>query len=138
MSINMTKSILISVLLLSMPLAQATPDIEHWQTSRGIDVYFVQADELPMVDVQLVFDAGSARDGGKLGLANLTLNLLDDGVAGMSGDEISTVFESVGARYGASLDQDMAQLTLRSLTEPEPLATAVDMLRKVMSQPDFP
>lgn len=138
MSINMMKSIVVTALLLGMPLAQATPDIEHWQTSRGIDVYFVQADELPMVDVQLVFDAGSARDGDQPGLANLTLSLLDDGAAGMSGDEISTAFESVGARFGVSLDQDTARLTLRSLTEPKPLATALDMLRKVMSQPDFP
>jgi Predicted Zn-dependent peptidases len=52
--------------------AQAAPKIEYWTTANGLRVYYVPAPELPMLDLRLVFDAGSARDGAKPGLAMLT------------------------------------------------------------------
>ena len=45
-------------------LVQAMPAIQHWQTGNGARVYYVPAPELPMVDVRVVFNAGSARDAG--------------------------------------------------------------------------
>jgi predicted Zn-dependent peptidase len=62
----------------------AAPQIQNWQTSNGARVYFVEAHELPMVDIQLNFDAGSARDPEqKKGLATLTNSLLDEGAVRM-------------------------------------------------------
>lgn len=63
------KFILVFLALMSCSFAvNAGPDIKHWETSRGVRVYFVESHELPMVDLQLVFDAGSVRDpDGKLG-----------------------------------------------------------------------
>ena len=46
--------------------------IDSWQTKNGARVLFVHAPQLPMVDVRIVFDAGSARDNGKAGLASFT------------------------------------------------------------------
>jgi len=45
--------------------SQAVPTIQHWQLANGAAVYFVPTEGLPLLDVQLVFDAGSARDGEK-------------------------------------------------------------------------
>ena len=42
--------------------AFASPEIQHWKTQNGAAVYFVPSNDLPMVDVRIVFDAGSARD----------------------------------------------------------------------------
>ena len=47
---------------LALPAA-ASPQIQTWETPNGARVLFVEAPDLPMVDVRLVFDAGSARDG---------------------------------------------------------------------------
>lgn len=124
--------------LVTTSLQAATPQIEHWQTERGARVYFVAAEELPMIDVRLGFDAGSARDGDRGGLAGLTVGLLNQGADGMSADEISDAFESLGARYGSSLNRDSAGVSLRSLTDPEVLGPALETLRKVVSRPDFP
>ena len=55
----------------------AAATIEHWQTAKGSRVYFVPTDSLPMADIQVVFDAGSARDGTQFGLSALTAGLLD-------------------------------------------------------------
>ena len=74
---------LLAVILFTQS-AHAIPQIEHWQTSNGVPVYFVPARDLPMVDLRLTFDAGSARDNGKPGAAMLTNGLLAEGADGHS------------------------------------------------------
>ena len=57
--------LLLVAILFSLASAStfAFQPIKHWQTSHGGQVYFVPSPGLPMVDMRLVFDAGSARDG---------------------------------------------------------------------------
>ena len=116
----------------------ASPNIEYWITSTGAEVYYVHAPELPMVDIQIVFDAGSSRDEDALGIAMLTNSLLADGANGDDADKISNDFESLGAIYAADIGYDSASLQLRSLTESELLKSAIANLKKVLSAPDFP
>lgn len=130
---------LLWLLIFLIPLAdvQATPDIQHWTTENGARVYFVQAPELPMVDVRVVFDAGSARDAGKAGLAQLTSAVLPDGAGDLSADEIAERFENVGARFGASAGRDMATVSLRSLTDPKLLQPALETFALILTRPAF-
>ena len=116
----------------------ASPNIEYWITSTGAEVYYVHAPELPMVDIQIVFGAGSSRDEDALGIAMLTNSLLADGANGDDADKISNDFESLGAIYAADIGYDSASLQLRSLTESELLKSAIVNLKKVLSAPDFP
>jgi zinc protease len=60
------------LLLVFVGLVEAGPKVESWQTKRGAKVMFVHAPDLPMVDVRVVLDAGSARDGDLPGLAKFT------------------------------------------------------------------
>lgn len=117
--------------------AAAMAPIEHWQTGNGARVYFVPAPELPMVDVQVVFDAGSARDGGRAGLAQFTHHLLDKGAGGLSADDIAARLEGVGARMGGQSLRDMAVLTLRSLNDRKYLDPALEVFAQVLTHPDF-
>jgi len=57
------------LLLMLSFVVNATPKIQTWQTENGVRVFFVPATEIPMLDVRITFDAGSARDDGKSGLA---------------------------------------------------------------------
>lgn len=116
---------------------QAAPDIQHWTTSNGARVYFVPAPELPILDVRIVFDAGSARDGNKPGLANLTNHMLGLGAAGLSATEMAQRFEGVGANFSRGAEADMAWVQLRSLVEPKWLETALDSLAQVLTRPNF-
>ena len=118
--------------------AAAAPKIENWTTDNGLRVYYAQAPGLPIVDFRLVFDAGSARDGAKPGLAALTSSLLDKGTGDLNADAIAYRFESVGAEFSASADLDMATVSLRSLTDPALLDTALDTYIQVASHPSFP
>ncbi len=87
------KMVIMLFLMLFSVAASATPKIQTWQTANGIKVLFVSANETPMLDVRVVFDAGSARDDGLSGLAALTNGLLSEGAAGKTSQEIAEVFE---------------------------------------------
>ena len=117
---------------------QASPDIQHWQTSNGARVYFVKANELPMVDVQLVFDAGSARDNGKPGVALMTNGMLAEGAAGDSAQVLAEKFEAVGAAFSNQALRDMSVFSLRSLRDDHYLQPALANLKNIISKPDFP
>ena len=130
--------ITLCLLLFTTELAFASPNIEHWQTSNGARVYFVSAPELPMLDVQVVFDAGSARDGALSGTALLTNAMLNEGAGGLDTNQIATAFEDVGAQFGNSSQRDMAMLSMRSLTAESALKPALTMFTTVLTKPDFP
>lgn len=118
--------------------AQAAQTIQHWETSNGARVYFIETPDLPMADVRVVFDAGSARDGDKGGLALMTHGLLDEGAGELNADQIAERLEGVGARIGASADRDQVALSLRSLTDPVLLNPALEVFTKVIVEPSFP
>jgi zinc protease len=125
------------ILLIFSQLCFATAKIEHWQTSQGSRVYFVQADALPMADIQVVFDAGSARDGQQFGLAALTSGLLDTGAGQWNADQIALRFESVGANFGTGVSSDTATLSLRSLTDPVLFDKALETMHVILTKPLF-
>ena len=133
-----SKSACLSVLILFSAAVHATPRIQTWQTENGAKVLFVPANEIPMLDIRIVFDAGSARDDGISGLSTLTNGLLAEGAAGRSAKQIAEAFESVGAQieYGAS--KDTSFVGVRSLTESQYLTPAIEGLKQVLTQPDFP
>ena len=101
--------------------ANKTVNIEEWKTNNGVRVLYVYAPELPMVDIQAIFDAGTVRDSGKPGLASLTNSLMSHGAKSgdkiLSVDDISERFDSIGARFGAGASKDNAEISLRTLTE---------------------
>ncbi len=115
----------------------ALPEIQHWQTANGGQVYFVPAPELPMLDVHLVFDAGSARDGAQNGVAMLTNGLLNQGTAEMTADQIVEKLDSLGVQVGFEVDRDSAMISLRSLTDAELLPNALNILSDFLAKPDF-
>lgn len=113
-------------------------NIQHWVTERGVNVYFVPVPTLPMVDIEIIFDAGAARNGDKGGLAYLTNTLLAEGTADLSADEVAESFDKVGAQYHAESQRDMAIVHLRSLSDPNQLTEAAKTLAAILSEPAFP
>lgn len=114
------------------------PVIQHWQTGNGASVLFVPALDLPMVDVRVVFDAGSARDDTKPGISQLTNALLADGAGKWDADQIALRIDSVGARLGSGSRRDMAWLSLRTLTEEKAFEASVGTLAEILQAPTFP
>lgn len=113
------------------------PEVQRWEAREGAPVYFVQTSEVPMVDIAVVFDAGSARDGDTPGLARLTARSLDQGVNELDASELARRLEDTGAQLSASVDRNQSRIHLRSLTAEEPLSQATALLRRVLASPTF-
>jgi len=126
-----------AALLLASGIAAAVPEIQHWRTTNGVPVYFIATRELPMVDVQILFSAGSARDAKQPGIARLTNALLEEGAGDWSADEIADRLDRVGARFSARSQRDSAVISLRSLTDPRYLQPAVETVARLLKEPVF-
>ena len=102
---------------------------------------YVQANELPMVDIQTVFDAGSVRDGNRKGIAQLANSLLGHGAKlnneKLTVNDISESFENIGARFGTSASKDNAEASLRTLTDEKILSKAVATMQAIINAPTF-
>ena len=123
--------------LLSWSL-QAAPTIETWHTRNGAKVLYVHAPALPMVDIEVRFDAGSARDGRAWGVAAMTAALLDTGTQQHDEEAIAEGFNRLGAQFGVDVGRDSAAFTLRTLTRAGIFQPAVALFAQVLSQPTFP
>lgn len=90
---------------------------------------FVEAHELPMFDMRILFAAGSSQDGNTPGLALLTNAMLNEGVPGKDVGQIAAGFEGLGrisataptaiwrwCRCAASVPPTSASSPLRCLT----------------------
>ncbi len=96
-------------------IAFATPSIQHWQSRSGAKVLFVEDHDIPMLDVAVSVPAGSRYDS-KSGLASMTHEMLDLGAGDMDEDAISSGMADIGAELGGDMDQDMASISLRTLS----------------------
>ena len=128
--------ILITTVLLSCT-ANAAVKINHWQTTAGSDVYFVENHDLPIIDMAVNFPAGSARDTKSTsGVAGVTRYMMTLGAAGMSEEVITNKFADIGAVLGGELDSDRAAFKLRTLTSES--AKALETFNAILHKPDFP
>lgn len=139
MAVNnmMKKSVLLISLIVASSVVLAAPAIQSWQTTNGAKVLFVPAPEIPMLDVRIVFDAGSARSVDKAGLSGLTNAMLSESVGEWSADQVAERLESVGASLSSGARRDMAWLGIRSLTEERALSVALETLTAMLAEPQF-
>ena len=133
--------------LLYMQAAMAGIAIEHWIQPRGAQVFLVQSHAIPMVDVQLDFDAGSRRDPAEqAGLASVTASLSGMGVlanpargeAALDENALGEAWADLGASFGGHAGNDRMSFALRSLTYPDLLARAVQLAARQLAEPAFP
>jgi zinc protease len=134
--LNIRALLLIAGLACSLG-ANATPKIESWTSQQGARVLYVYAPQLPMLDVQVVFDAGAVRDADKPGVAMLTHDVLNEGAGGETPKQIAERFETVGAQFSAEVNQEMASYAVRMLAEPDSIRSALSGLNLMLTKPDF-
>lgn len=127
--------------LLEIDTTQSTPrplTIKGWKTRADTKTLFIRTSELPMFDIHVSFAAGSARDTDMPGLAGVTFSLLNEGIEGKTDHAaISETFDGLGAKLGMTLDQERATYSLRSLSDPEKSAPALQLFSQILGQPSL-
>ena len=131
--------------LFSSQSAWALLPIEHWREPSGAQVWLVNSPGIPMVDVQIAFDAGSRRDPAvQAGLAQAAALMSAKGVQAQADapalDEnaLGEAWADLGASFGAQADRDGYSYALRSLTDPALLQRAARLAARQIAQPSWP
>lgn len=108
-------------------------------------MYLVESPVIPMVDVQIDFDAGTRRDpAGQSGLASAVAMMASKGVKALGNapalDEngLGEAWADLGANFEAAADNDALHYTLRSLTDPPLLDQAARLAARQIGEPSWP
>lgn len=137
---------LVLLLGLSSLSAQAALPIQQWQARSGAKVLFVESHAIPMLDLNIDFDAGSRYDPpGKTGLASFTENMLGRGVLQPgSADQLqydeaqlADQWADTGAQQAGAASLDRTSITLRTLTSTPEKQSAISLLTGLISRPAF-
>ncbi|HQQ70530.1 MAG TPA: pitrilysin family protein [Alicycliphilus sp.] len=126
--------------------AWALLPIQHWTEANGARVWLVQSPAIPMVDVQIDFDAGTRRDPApQAGLASAValmsskgVTAADAGESALDENDLGEAWADLGASFGAQAGRDSFQYALRTLTEPDLLERATALAARQIAQPSFP
>ena len=141
--------LMVAASLFCSQYALAAIPIEHWTQASGVKVYLVQSQTLPMVDVQIDFDAGGRRDpADQAGLASVTASLTAKGVLAstrasvaepaLDENDLSEAWADLGASFDADASNDRMSFSLRSLTYPDLLGKATQLAARQLGEPAFP
>jgi zinc protease len=123
-------------LLVALPAFALGPAVVEDRLPNGAVLLVSEQRNLPMVIVRVVVDAGSRRDpSGKGGLANLTAELLTEGTATRSAQQIKDTVDFIGGALDASADTDYAVVALQVLRKD--LDTGLELLADVLAHPAF-
>ena len=134
-----------AIALFSSNSAWALLPIQHWTEPNGAKVYLVESPVIPMVDVQIDFDAGSRRDpAGQSGLASAVAAMASKGVKAIGKEPaldenaLGEAWADLGASFEASADNDALHYSLRSLTDPPLLERAARLAARQIGEPSWP
>ena len=118
--------------------------IEHVKLQGGLDVYWVNVQSLPMVDIQIDFDAGARRDpASKVGVASVVAMMLNKGVLAqgknpaLDENAIGQAWADWGAVFLASAGDDRMSIYIRSLSQDAVLSQATKMAFRQITTPAF-
>jgi zinc protease len=113
------------------------PKIQKTVLSNGLNVMLVEHGELPVIQMQFVFQTGATSDPlDKPGIANLTMRLLDAGTKKRTALEIADEIDYIGASLNASTGYDGSFVNV--LTLKKHLSKVLEIVSDVLQNPTFP
>lgn len=117
------------------------PFVQDLLNTLKVRTLFVATQDLPIVDLQLTFNAGSAQDEmmgkGLFGIANMAARLMPEGTDQFNAKQLSAAFDALGAKFSVSAYRDMFIIRLRVLSDPDKLEPALDLLLHLIQHANF-
>src|SRR5688500_17055696 len=113
------------------------PPVQKRALSNGLNVWFVELHEVPLVQVNLVLLGGSSDDpAGKFGVASLTAAMLDEGAGSRSALQVADDIEFLGATLSTTSSFDSS--AIRVNVPVSRLEAALPVMADVILRPTFP
>ncbi|HEU5007744.1 MAG TPA: pitrilysin family protein, partial [Jatrophihabitantaceae bacterium] len=112
------------------------PKVQRGKLANGIEVVLAERHSVPVVGLDLQFDAGYASDaGGKLGTASFTTSMLDEGTADLDSVQIAQTRERLGMNLSTGCGLDSCNVGANMLASN--LAPSLELLADVVRNPAF-
>ncbi len=112
------------------------PKITHSRLSNGMELVYAQRTAVPVTQVSMVFDAGTAADvAGKLGTAGMTLALIDEGTTTRNSIAMAEAKEKLGMSMSGGNSPD--QTTIGFEVPSANLNSATELFADVLRNPAF-
>ena len=112
------------------------PSFERAELSNGLKLVLARHDAIPVVDFELLVNAGYAADQfAREGTASLALAMLDEGTEHRSSLEISQALSALGAQLSTGSNLDVSSVSLSALVEN--LDESLDIFADVILNPAF-
>ncbi len=113
------------------------PKLQRATLSNGLKIILAERHAIPVVNFNLLVDAGYAADQfGLPGTASLAMNMLDEGTKTRDALQISEELALLGAQLGSGSSLDMSNVYLSALKEH--LDASLDIFADVILNPSFP
>lgn len=113
------------------------PDLQRTTLSNGLEIVLAQRSSVPLVQFNLLVDAGYASDQyASPGTASLAMNAMDEGTETKSSLEISAALDDLGANLNTYSDLDLSYVSLSTLKES--MDASLDLFADVILNPSFP
>lgn len=113
------------------------PEIEQFELSNGLKVYFMEKTQVPLIQLDLVVKTGTVNDpADKSGLANFTMDMMDEGAAGMSSLQLADAIDYLGANISTGSDFHFCGVNLH--TPVSKFDEALKLYADIILHPDFP
>ena len=113
------------------------PDVQRTILSNGLELLVVERHETPIVELELLADAGFAADQfASPGVAGFAAAMLDEGTKSRTALEISEELASLGATLAVNTALDASWVTLSALKTH--LDASLDVFADVILRPEFP
>ena len=122
------KYVFFVIAIFSTQFIFANPKIDNIADNN--DYLFVQIESLPIVDINITFKSGSAKDGESPGLTNLMLNSLM--ASNINDNKIISYFENVGAKLSYSTGKESLSITIRSLNDVDQILMLTGIINKAI------
>src|SRR5437867_7949431 len=118
------------------PPALRLPAVQTTTLPNGLTLAVVEMHKVPVVDVQLLVDAGAARDPSTApGLATFTATMLQQGAGARSARDVADAAAFLGAQLGTGATFDGASASIH--VPRRRLEAALDLLADVVLRPSF-
>jgi zinc protease len=121
----------------SVDVVSKFPTIQTATLSNGLKVYLAERSAVPLVNFNLMVDAGYAADQGAiLGTASLAMNMLDEGTRTRNALQISDALQRFGAQLGTGSNVDMSTVFMSTLKQN--MDSSLALFADVILNPSFP
>lgn len=118
-----------------MPRSVDMPHAECHTTANGVKIYTLNTDDFEVVRFSLVFRAGTSMQT-KPFVASTTLNMLGEGSASMTSQQVADELDFYGSYYDVNIDRDYTYVSFCSLSKF--FAPTIRVAREIILNPIFP